>query len=76
MLIAVPLAELCEILPVPDAQVARHGLPIERGMSLRDWFASQALVGLLAAPVVPDEPRAVLAYRYADAMLEARKEPT
>ena len=46
------------------------------GMSLRDWFAGQALLGILSAPVVPDEPRAVLAYRYADAMLEARKDPS
>jgi hypothetical protein len=48
------------------------------GMTLRDWFAGQALAGLLAGQYaatshynlseVPDE-----AYRIADAMLLARK---
>ena len=53
-----------------------------RGMSLRDWFAGQALVGQLAAgPQPPDEPActceeyAESAYAYADAMLRARKVP-
>lgn len=47
----------------------------DRGMSLRDWFAGQALVGLLASNTDyagPDAP-AVEAYQVADAMLEARK---
>ena len=46
------------------------------GMSLRDYFAGQALVGLLAGlpdiRIGPDE-RAESAYLYADAMLEHRK---
>jgi len=47
----------------------------EDGMTLRDWFAGQALVGLLSrsdvplAHAVPDN-----AYMIADAMLEARGE--
>ena len=53
------------------------------GMTLRDWFAGQALAGLLAAPTEPEEKTfaKVLktysrnAYRYADAMLAAREAP-
>jgi hypothetical protein len=47
----------------------------EDGMTLRDYFAGQALVGLLSrndvplAHIVPDN-----AYMIADAMLEARGE--
>jgi hypothetical protein len=50
------------------------------GMSLRDWFAGQALVGMLASEGGTDcgfyAPRAAAdrAYQMADAMLEARKE--
>lgn len=54
-----------------------------RGMSLRDWFAGQALAGLLAADparhipngITPEEARRTLAneaYVIADAMLEER----
>lgn len=45
------------------------------GMSLRDWFAGQALAGLLAADVESGwamEAAAKTAYRYADAMMQAR----
>lgn len=43
------------------------------GMELRDWFAGQALIGLLAR--ADREPVFVSteAYEFADAMLEARK---
>lgn len=43
---------------------------------LRDQFAGQALMGLLAAPETRGscEEFAAAAYRYADAMLEVRKE--
>jgi len=50
------------------------------GMSLRDWFAGQALQGYLAAFAdasisFPKETKAAsMAYAYADAMLAARKE--
>ncbi len=51
-----------------------------QGMSLRDWFAGQALAGLIANPNRDAtrgkkgvEPIAQYAYEYADAMLEARK---
>lgn len=50
------------------------------GMSLRDWFAGQALTGIIASPAAiighPDTDReatAAVAYEYADAMLAARK---
>lgn len=48
------------------------------GMTLRDWFAGQALAGMLADPNVPGKPRQTseAAYELADAMLAARaKEP-
>jgi hypothetical protein len=46
------------------------------GMSLRDWFAGQALVGIYSGKtwesiMLRDNPEA-LAYRIADAMLEER----
>jgi hypothetical protein len=49
------------------------------GMSLRDWFAGQALAGLLASEEpdfqMPSKAKlADTAYGYADAMLAARKE--
>lgn len=46
------------------------------GMSLRDWFAGHALVGLMAGrPDAECGPKGYAndAYRLADAMLEARK---
>lgn len=54
----------------------------EPGMSLRDWFAGQALMGLIAysgeagdhALEAPDKLDVTdMAYEYADAMLKARE---
>ena len=43
------------------------------GMSLRDYFAGQALAGLLADPQWTDVPHmSQLSYMFADAMIEAR----
>jgi hypothetical protein len=44
------------------------------GMSLRDWFAGQALVGMLASPLITSnrESYAQWAYLQADAMLAER----
>jgi len=56
----------------PSGQIA-YG---RKGMTLRDWFAGQALVGLLSGPAVEGVPtpdrKAVVAYQFADAMLKAR----
>lgn len=45
------------------------------GMTLRDWFAGQALAGLLASPQTGDDANAVIraAFSAADAMIAARK---
>jgi hypothetical protein len=51
------------------------------GMSLRDWFAGQALIGMISsAPIVDrtavDKPGwARVAFAFADAMLAAREKP-
>ncbi len=43
------------------------------GMTLRDWFAGQALIGLcLSEPWVLSEAKAQAAYEVADALLAAR----
>ena len=50
------------------------------GMSLRDWYAGQALAGLIACPDSPDakdwpemtSKTASFAYDYADAMIAVR----
>lgn len=48
---------------------------IDKGMSLRDWFAGQAVAGLAAKHGIEMGPNttAITAYAYADALLEARK---
>ena len=52
-------------------------IPERAGMTLRDWFAGQALAGCMAAeaPDVIYEEQGVAkrAYRIADAMLSARQ---
>lgn len=47
----------------------------KRGMTLRDWFAGQALAGYCAAPDIADGSFPAMAeasFRQADAMLAAR----
>lgn len=50
-----------------------------QGMSLRDWFAGQALAGLCACPAVAKidgkSDIDVVAYLLADAMLSHRNKP-
>ena len=48
-------------------------MPILNEDDLRDCFAMFALNGILSCNYSVDEPPAVLAYKYADEMLEARK---
>jgi hypothetical protein len=48
--------------------------PLARDMSLRDWFAGQALMGLIAHGTRwTREGMAIDAYEYADAMLKKRE---
>lgn len=55
----------------PDGMLA---MPSEPGMTLRDWFAGQALAGLIAHPSSEGSVITVAqwAYDHADAMLAAR----
>jgi len=52
--------------------------PAQKGMTLRDYFAAQALVGLLAGResrrMFTNEDATKSAYYMADAMLEAREQ--
>ena len=47
----------------------------KQGMSLRDWFAGQALAGLIACPNTSGDEKAFAcnAYKFADAMLAERE---
>ena len=44
------------------------------GMTLRDYFAGQALMGMLARTVYNRNSMAKFSYQYADAMLKEREE--
>jgi len=70
-------------------QESRDGRLVAHGMSLRDWFAGQALAGLLANPSGPIQANGMsgwgftnctiddvagLAVDFAGAMLKAREE--
>ena len=48
----------------------------DKGMSLRDYFAAQALGGLINYSPEPDEHKAIaeLCYSLADAMMKAREQ--
>lgn len=51
-------------------------VPYVKGMSLRDYFAGQAIASLAKSGVIADYPSlhiAEICYRLADAMLEARE---
>ena len=63
----------------PLAVPVGDGLGIQHGMSLRDWFAGQALAGMLASDQVGESQwadnkdyAASFAYKMADAMLQER----
>lgn len=65
--------------PIPDTVHANGQVQYgANGMSLRDWFAGQAMQGMLANQALIDvfgqyKGMSVEAYGYADAMLAARK---
>lgn len=63
--------------PAFPAEHGRYQNNREDGMSLRDYFAAKAMQGFAADPNAswPDgmQGMADCAYRWADAMLEARK---
>lgn len=51
-----------------------YSISEQDGMTLRDYFAGQALAGMCARSRNPDKlNRALAAYEHADAMLEARQ---
>lgn len=68
----VPAAVANTSLPTVEPAAANAGVP------LRDWFAGQALVGLIPSPARPGvlplsaTDMARLAYQYADAMMRQR----
>lgn len=60
--------------PVPEV-VLQSGVVYPsnaRGMTLRDWFAGQAMAALIANNMLSDTTSGI-AYCYADAMLAARE---
>jgi hypothetical protein len=59
--------------PRPDWNGSWVGPDTFSGLSLRDWFAGQALAGMVG-PWTEGERAAALCYQIADAMLTARKE--
>lgn len=66
----------CEVqVPIDQEIVCLPGDIVKlQGMSLRDWFAGKALVGLLASPDNPISSTAMAqaCYKLADAMLHER----
>jgi len=64
-------AETVELPSTPRLEATRI---YYTGMTLRDWFAGQALQGLLADPgrLLGGSSVAITAYEYADLMLEKR----
>ena len=64
-----------QAFPMPQAETSQGGHWEENGMSLRDWFAGQALAALIAHYEGQDgsmDGIPASAFQYADAMLAAR----
>jgi hypothetical protein len=55
--------------PVPTHNDGNGNPVLRAGMTLRDWFAGQALVGLIGVMEANDEQLATAAYEIADAMM-------
>jgi len=64
-----------EDLTEPAFPLSDERLPSHSGMTLRDWFAGQALSGFMSAKPMMFDPEQDAKYFYdlADAMLAARK---
>lgn len=67
------------LAPIPDEPAFPHfsqvsdGLELFGGMSLRDYFAGQALAGIMGSgDIFPPDSAASRAYCVADSMLEER----
>ena len=60
-----------------NPEIGRAELRSENGMSLRDWFAGQALVGIVTnqieRQIIDCNIIAGIAYNFADAMLKERE---
>lgn len=65
-------------MSMDSRDLSATGTPAPIGMTLRDWFAGQALSGMIPAPkqagvpMLNIEGMAKTAYEYADAMLKRR----
>jgi hypothetical protein len=62
--------------PMPASEHSQGGHFEQEGMSLRDWFAGQALIGLMEYATIEQPGNAAalakFAYDHADAMLAVR----
>lgn len=67
------------VFPQPDRPADPDAPDDERGLSLRDYFAGQALIAFMCNPKAPDlgpddaDKLAADCYKLADAMLKARQ---
>lgn len=70
---AFPVRTIVSYVNDPDGSI-KPVYSDSNGMSLRDWFAGQALAGIIRNGILEDfEPEvAARAYRFADAMLAER----
>ena len=70
-----PIGFLHEVDDLGGPAFPLHGGEwVQHGMTLRDWFAGQALAGLVASIETPDD-HARHAYLIAEAMLIERLKP-
>jgi len=73
---AFPRAGFLSEIETPEQVIAQYENKPEQGMTLRDYFAGQALAGILSSDNKPecDDRKAEWAYSLADSMLFFRKE--
>jgi len=71
-------AKMVTTVTVQDGMMSEHLMEPRGGLSMRDYFASVALTGLLSMPSLKpkctDVDLAKAAFLVADAMIQARKE--